>query len=121
MRVALQRGVRMPQQLSVLGFDGLPAGALFYPALTTVSQPMREMGRVACCRLFEAIETPGRIESTEFAMALIERESTGPAPGAQRAAAAPGHAAAVRTPPVTTDAELTRASSPASHGGRRAS
>jgi LacI family transcriptional regulator len=83
MRVALQRGVRMPQQLSVLGFDGLPAGALFYPALTTVSQPMREMGRVACCRLFEAIETPGRIESTEFAMALIERESTGPAPGAK--------------------------------------
>src|SRR5829696_6464275 len=83
MRVALQRGVRMPQELSVLGFDGLPAGALFCPALTTVSQPMREMGRVACCRLFEAIETPGRVESTEFAMSLIERESTGAAPGAR--------------------------------------
>ena len=93
MRVALQRGVRMPQQLSVIGFDGLPAGALFYPALTTASQPMREMGRVACCRLFEAIENPGRIESTEFAMALIERESTGPAPARKGAAPSPGHAA----------------------------
>ena len=38
---------------------------------------------MACCRLFEAIENPGRIESTEFAMALIERESAGPAPGAK--------------------------------------
>ena len=43
---------------------------------------MRDMGRIACCRLFEAIENPGRIETTEFPMALLERESTGPAPGA---------------------------------------
>ena len=84
MRVALQRGVRMPQDLSIVGFDGLPHGALFCPALTTVSQPMRDMGRVACCRLFEAIEDPGRVETTEFPMALIERESTGPVAGAAR-------------------------------------
>jgi LacI family transcriptional regulator, galactose operon repressor len=79
MRVAQQRGIKMPQELSIVGFDGLPEGALFYPALTTVSQPMREMGRVACRRLFEAIEDPGRIEKTEFAMELVVRESTGPA------------------------------------------
>ena len=78
MRVAQQRGVRMPQDLSIVGFDGLPHGALFCPALTTVSQPMRDMGRVACCRLFEAIDDPGRLETTEFPMVLIERESTGP-------------------------------------------
>src|SRR4029453_4548069 len=82
MRVALQRGIRMPRDLSVIGFDGLPHGALFYPALTTVSQPMREMGRIACCRLFEAIENPGRIETTEFPMGLLERESPGRPPGA---------------------------------------
>jgi DNA-binding LacI/PurR family transcriptional regulator len=87
MRVALQHGVRMPQELSIVGFDGLPHGALFCPALTTVSQPMREMGRVACSRLFEAIDDPGRVETTEFPMVLIERESTGPVP-------------AVRTPPL---------------------
>jgi LacI family transcriptional regulator len=85
MRVALQRGVRMPQELSIVGFDGLPHGALFCPALTTVSQPMRDMGRVACCRLYEAIENPGRVEMTEFPMALIERESSGPIAGAKAA------------------------------------
>src|SRR4029450_10786502 len=37
MRVALQRGIRMPHDLSVIGFDGLAHGALFCPALTTVS------------------------------------------------------------------------------------
>jgi LacI family transcriptional regulator len=83
MRVAQQRGVRMPQDLSIVGFDGLPLGALVCPALTTVSQPMREMGRVACRRLFEAIEVPGRIETTEFPMTLVERESTGAVAGAR--------------------------------------
>ncbi len=78
MRVAQQRGMRMPHDLSIIGFDGLPQGALFYPALTTISQPMREMGRVACRRLFEAIEDPGRIEKIEFQMELVVRESTGP-------------------------------------------
>lgn len=80
MRVAQQRGIRMPADLSIVGFDGLPHGELFFPSLTTVSQPMHEMGRVACNRLFDAIGNPGRIEMTEFPMALVERESTGPAP-----------------------------------------
>lgn len=84
MRVAQQRGIQMPGDLSIVGFDGLPHGALFCPALTTVSQPMRDMGRVACCRLFEAIEDPGRLETTEFPMVLIERESTGPVPHVRR-------------------------------------
>jgi DNA-binding LacI/PurR family transcriptional regulator len=80
MRAAQQLGVRMPQDLSILGFDGLPHGALFFPALTSVAQPMREMGRAACQRLFEAIEDPGRRDTIEFPMTLLVRESTGPAP-----------------------------------------
>lgn len=85
MRTAQQLGIRMPQDLSIVGFDGLPHGALLCPALTTVSQPMREMGRTACCRLFEAIADPGRLETTEFPMTLIERESTGPVANARPA------------------------------------
>ena len=81
MRVALRRGVRMPDDLSIVGFDGLPQGALLYPALTTVSQPMREMGRVACRRLFEALDDPGRLEKIEFPMELVLRESTAPPRG----------------------------------------
>ena len=88
MRVALQRGVRMPDDLSIVGFDGLAQGALLCPALTSVFQPMRLMGRVACSRLFESIEGPGRTELTEFPMELIERESTGPA---RAAGASPLH------------------------------
>lgn len=80
MRVALRSGIRMPEQLSIIGFDGLPEGALLYPALTTVSQPMQEMGRVACQRLLESIGAPGRIETIEFPMELLVRESTAPAP-----------------------------------------
>jgi LacI family transcriptional regulator len=80
LRVAHERGVRVPKDVSVLGFDGLPFGALAWPSLTTVAQPMREMGRVACRRLFDAIADPGRIEKIQFRMHLVARESTGPAP-----------------------------------------
>jgi len=76
MRVAFQRGIRMPEQLSIVGFDGLPQGALLYPALTTVSAPVQEIGRVACQRLIECINAPGRIETIEFPMSLTVREST---------------------------------------------
>jgi LacI family transcriptional regulator len=80
MRVAHARGVRIPDDLSVVGFDGLPYGALWFPALTTVAQPMREMGRVACQRLFDTLAAPGRIERIEFPVELLVRESTGPVP-----------------------------------------
>ena len=78
MRVAQQRGVRIPQQLSIVGFDSVPEGALVWPGLTTVSQPMREMGRAACRRLFEAIAAPVDFERIEYPMKLVVRESTGP-------------------------------------------
>jgi LacI family transcriptional regulator len=87
MRVAHERGIRIPQDLSVVGFDGLPFGALAWPSLTTVVQPIREMGRVACRRLFEAIASPGRIEKVQFRMELLVRESSAP-PAARHAAVA---------------------------------
>ena len=44
-----------PGDLSVAAFDGIPEGARSWPGLTTMAQPMREMGRDACRRLFAAI------------------------------------------------------------------
>ena len=76
MHFALRRGVKIPEELSLVGFDGLPEGALVYPALTTVAQPMQEMGRVACQRLLELLGTPRRLEKIEFPMLLVVREST---------------------------------------------
>jgi DNA-binding LacI/PurR family transcriptional regulator len=80
LRVAHERGIVIPERLSVVGFDGLPTGALAWPALTTVAQPMREMGRVACRRLFDAIVDRGLLEKIQFRMELVVRESTGRPP-----------------------------------------
>jgi LacI family transcriptional regulator, galactose operon repressor len=77
MRIAQQRGVRMPQDLSIVGFDNIAAGALAWPGLTTVAQPMREMGRDACRFLFEPVPHR-RLPMVEYPMELIMRESTGP-------------------------------------------
>ncbi len=82
MRALLQRGVIIPRDLSVVGFDGVPEGARMLPALTTVAQPMRLMGREACRRLLGEIDAPGAEQPTtiEYRMELIVRESTGVAP-----------------------------------------
>jgi len=75
-----QHGIRVPDDLSVAGFDGIPEGARSWPGLTTMAQPMREMGRDACRRLF--MEIPAAVErrTTEYSMTLIVRESTGAPP-----------------------------------------
>jgi DNA-binding LacI/PurR family transcriptional regulator len=78
MRVAHQRGLRIPEDVSIVGFDGLPEGELVWPSLTSMRQPTGEMGRVACRRLFEAIESPGRLDKIEFPMMLTVRESAAP-------------------------------------------
>jgi LacI family transcriptional regulator len=74
---ARQAGLRIPQDLSVVGLDDLPVSRWVSPPLTTVRQPLAEMGRVAAQMLGELIAgitlRPGRVElSTE----LIVREST---------------------------------------------
>jgi LacI family transcriptional regulator len=80
MRVAQQRGIRIPQDLSVAGFDDIPESGLVWPGLTTVAQPMREMGQLACRQLFDAPHF-AKGEAVECPMSLIVRESTGIAAG----------------------------------------
>jgi LacI family transcriptional regulator len=77
MRVAQQRGIHTPRELSIVGFDNIAAGALAWPGLTTVAQPMREMGRDACRYLFESTAHP-RPPNVEYPMELVMRESTSP-------------------------------------------
>ena len=77
MRVAQQRGLRMPRDLSIVGFDNIAAGALAWPGLTTVAQPMREMGRDAVRYLFES-SSHRKPPSIDYPMELVMRESTGP-------------------------------------------
>jgi len=70
------RGLRVPDDISVLGFDDIPQAALVRPALTTVQQPLEKMGRVAAQMLLDRLQNPARtIERIELPTRLIVRES----------------------------------------------
>ena len=74
---ARQRGLRIPQDLSVVGFDDLPVARWVSPPLTTVRQPLAEMGQAAAQMLGELIEgNPLPSNRLELSTALIVREST---------------------------------------------
>ena len=74
---ARQRGLRIPQDLSVVGFDDLPAARWVSPPLTTVRQPLSDMGRVAAEMLGDLIDgVPLRSQRVELSTELIVREST---------------------------------------------
>ncbi len=79
---ARQRGLRIPQDLSVVGFDDLPVSRWLSPPLTTVRQPLAEMGRVAADMLGTLIEgLPLASRRVELATELVVRGSTAPPPG----------------------------------------
>ncbi len=58
MQAIHQRGLRIPEDISVIGFDDIPQALLVHPKLTTVRQPLEEMGRMAVRMLLEQIENP---------------------------------------------------------------
>jgi LacI family transcriptional regulator len=53
-----QRGLRVPEDVAVVGFDDNPSSAHMAPALTTVRQPFYEMGRRACEVLLALVDAP---------------------------------------------------------------
>ncbi|WP_229716092.1 LacI family DNA-binding transcriptional regulator [Mangrovihabitans endophyticus] len=78
---ARRRGLRVPDDISIIGFDDLPESRWASPPLSTVRQPLAEMGGLAArtaLRLAagEPIETP----RVELATELVVRDSTGTAP-----------------------------------------
>jgi DNA-binding LacI/PurR family transcriptional regulator len=80
LRSVLQSGVRIPDDVSVTGFDGAPEAALYWPGLTTVRQPSHAMGDAACKALLRLVENPGVVDTSHLDLpaSLIIRESTGP-------------------------------------------
>jgi DNA-binding LacI/PurR family transcriptional regulator len=76
-------GVRVPSELSIVGFDDIPMAAFAIPSLTTVRQPIDDMARLAVCRLLELI-TRGPATSVEaphlLAPTLVVRDSSAPRP-----------------------------------------
>ena len=74
-------GLSVPQNISVIGFDDIISAAYQKPSLTTVRQPLREMGNEGAKVLLDLIANPGKEVPGEIVMKpeLIVRESTGPA------------------------------------------
>lgn len=75
-----ERGLSVPKDISVCGFDDTPIARQIYPALTTVRQPTREMGRLAALELLKAVRNRATGGLVEVPYALQLRRSTGPAP-----------------------------------------
>lgn len=73
-----ERGIRVPEDVSVVGFDDLPDARHFLPPLTTVHQPFADLGRLIIGDLLAAME--GRaVESRELiSPTLVVRASTAP-------------------------------------------
>jgi DNA-binding LacI/PurR family transcriptional regulator len=74
---ARRRGLRIPDDLSVVGFDDLPMSAWVAPPLTTVAQPLAEMAATALQMLLQSPPdvTGNRVE---LATSLVIRSSTAP-------------------------------------------
>ncbi|GLS21418.1 LacI family transcriptional regulator [Labrys miyagiensis] len=68
-----ERGLSVPGDVSVIGFDGVAEGAQFRPPLTTIAQPIHDMGQLAVEMI---LGDSGDIQRREFETELVVREST---------------------------------------------
>ncbi|RMF99348.1 MAG: LacI family DNA-binding transcriptional regulator [Gammaproteobacteria bacterium] len=79
LRAALELGMRLPNELSVAGFDDIPLASQTYPSLTTISQPMGAMAEQASRLLLSQLRAePENQELIELPSLIRLRESTAP-------------------------------------------
>ncbi|HYL85681.1 MAG TPA: LacI family DNA-binding transcriptional regulator [Candidatus Angelobacter sp.] len=77
-----EAGLRVPEDISIVGFDDIPGSAYANPGLTTVRQPLVKMGQIAAQTVVDLIDERGEYV-TEIAIEpeFVVRESTGPVRG----------------------------------------
>jgi len=77
-----EAGLRVPQDVSVVGFDDIPGAAFANPGLTTVRQPLLRMGQIAAQTLIDRIEERGMyLPEIAIEPEFVVRQSTGPVAG----------------------------------------
>jgi len=76
-----QRGIRVPQDVAITGFDDVPVARHLHPPLTTVRQPMQELGATAFEVLYRRISLGGGQRDIVLPVELVVRESCGCAGG----------------------------------------
>ena len=78
-RTVRRLGLRLPEDISLVGFDDVPWMEMVSPGLTVVAQPTEELGRCAARLLLRRIEDPARAPAVErLEPTLVVRGSTGP-------------------------------------------
>ncbi len=76
-----EAGLRVPEDISVVGFDDTPGAAFSNPPLTTVRQPLVRMGQIAAQTVVDLIEGRGEfVPEIAIEPELVARQSTGPVP-----------------------------------------
>lgn len=83
MASAYARGLTVPDDVSIVGIDDAPIASSFWPKLTTVRQPVVELGQVATEMLIREVESPGERRSELLDCEIIVRESAAPPAGLQ--------------------------------------
>ncbi len=79
LRAAAELNIRVPHELSVIGFDDIELSRFVFPALTTVGQSIRLLGEIAAQLLLQRIaEREEPMQRRVVAPALVLRESTAP-------------------------------------------
>lgn len=78
---ARERGIEVPRELSIVGFDDSPIASHIWPPLTTVGWPIREMGKAAALKLISPDHEAALPSS--FPARLVHRESVAPPPAEQ--------------------------------------
>jgi LacI family transcriptional regulator len=74
---ALGRGLRVPDDLAITGFDDVAMSSLERPGLTTIRQPVRELGAATARLLIWGLGGPGAVMNTVLATELVLRGSCG--------------------------------------------
>jgi LacI family transcriptional regulator, repressor for deo operon, udp, cdd, tsx, nupC, and nupG len=78
MRAARAAGLRIPQDLSVVGFDDIDLAPYLDPPLTTIAQPKREMGEKAVQMVLDLLAGDQAVQDCVLPSRLVVRESTMP-------------------------------------------
>jgi LacI family transcriptional regulator len=84
LKAAHQRGLAIPHDLSLVGFDDMPFAELVDPPLTTVRQPIAEMGRLAFERLLALLDRAEAPALTRLPVELVVRRSVAELPKGRR-------------------------------------
>lgn len=76
-RALKEAGIRVPEECSVAGFDGMDAGEFYNPSITTIRQPVEEIAQASAQLLFDMIHKREKPKQMVFDGELLIRESTG--------------------------------------------